>query len=395
MGLTANFHMNNFQYSNNNMNQINNFNGFNNPMLNQYNKINPILNQMNTYCQGNPMLNQMCNNNQINPMLNQMHTYYQSNLMLNQMCNNNQNYPMINQIKNYNQNNPILNQMSNNNQNNQILNQINNYNQNSQRLNQMNIYDQNNQMLNQMNKKIMMAQMNQSMNEINKKMNQMNEINQEKRKKEMIQNINLNNLNQNQMELLNAIIQFYKENNNEYMNFDYPNQIKNMIYFLSLNYQLDKSDNIEDPLYYIDEPKKIIKFINSNYKEYIVNIPLLITKYDLYSIAQKYKCFINNIKHTSGNHSNILLINNNLILNRDETSIECINENDIIIIIEPRNFPDDSYYKSLQERTEKKGNIRFDFPTGIKIYRVFPDDIKIYEIYKSYNLEFGLDILYL
>jgi len=194
------------------------------------------------------------------------------------------------------------------------------------------------------------------------------------------------------MELLNAIIQFYKENNNEYMNFDYPNQIKNMIYFLSLNYQLDKSDNIEDPLYYIDEPKKIIKFINSNYKEYKVNIPLSITKYDLYSIAQKYKCFINNIKHTSGNHSNILLINNNLILNRDETSIEFINKNDIIIIIEPKNFPDDSYYKSLQERTEKKEKIRFDFPTGKKIYRVFPDDIKIYEIYKSYNLEFGLDI---
>ena len=39
------------------------------------------------------------------------------------------------------------------------------------------------------------------------------------------------------------------------MNFDNPNQIKNMICFLSLNYQLDKSDNIEDPLYYIKEPE--------------------------------------------------------------------------------------------------------------------------------------------
>jgi hypothetical protein len=70
--------------------------------------------------------------------------------------------------------------------------------------------------------------------------------------------------------LINSIIKFYKENGNEYMNIDNPNQIKNMISFLSLNYQLDKSDNIEDPLYYIEEPKKMIKFINSNYKEYEV-----------------------------------------------------------------------------------------------------------------------------
>ena len=178
------------------------------------------------------------------------------------------------------------------------------------------------------------------------------------------------------------------------MSFDYPYQIKNIIYLLSLNYhKLDKSDNIEDPLYYIDESKKMIKFINSNYKEYKVKIPLSITKYDLYSIAQKYKCFKNNKKHLSGNHSNILLINNNLILNRDETSIETINNNDIIIIIEPRNFPDNSYYKSLQERNETKGSIRFEFTSGRgAINKVFHYGIKIYEIYKSINLEFWLDI---
>ena len=136
----------------------------------------------------------------------------------------------------------------------------------------------------------------------------------------------------------------------------------------------------------------MIKFINSDYKQYKVKIPLSITKYDLYSIAQKYKCFKKNNKHVTGNHSNILLMHNNLILNRDETSIEFINENDIIIIIEPRNFPDDSYYKSLQERTENKGNIKFSFSTDKVIIRVFPYDIKVYEIYKSYNLEFGLDI---
>ena len=96
--------------------------------------------------------------------------------------------------------------------------------------------------------------------------------------------------------------------------------------------------------------------------------------------------------NATGNHSNILLINNNLILNRDETSIECIKENDIIIIIKQRNFPDDSYYKSLKERTEKIRHIKFEFSSGKKISRIFPDDIKIYEIYKSINLEFGFDI---
>ena len=55
---------------------------------------------------------------------------------------------------------------------------------------------------------------------------------------------------------------------------------------LSLNYhKLDTSDKIEEPLDYINEQKKIIRLINSDYKEYKVKIPLSITKYDLYSIS--------------------------------------------------------------------------------------------------------------
>jgi len=371
MGVTANFCMNNFQFVNNNMNQNNNFNGFNNPIFNQYNQMNPMLNQMYTYYQGNPMMNKMGN-------------FKRSNSMY--------------QMNNYNQGNPILNQMGNYNQNNQMQNQMNQMM--FQNMNQM--MNQMNQMMNQMNPNV--NQMNQNVNQMNQnknqmyqnmnQMNQMNKINQNERKKEMIQNTNLNNLNENQMDLINSIIKFYKENDNEFMDFDYPNQISKILDLLSINYsKLDKSDNIEDPLYYIGEPKKIIRFINSDYKEYKVNIPLSITKYDLYSIAQNYKCFKNNKKHLSGNHSNILLINNNIILNRDKTSIECINNNDIVIIIEPRNFPDDSYYNSLQERTGDKGCIEFNFSSGkSSIYRMFPEDIKISEIYKSINLELGLDI---
>ena len=376
MDQTINFGMNNFQNANNNMNQINNNNGFNNSILNQYTQINPMLNQMTYFSQDNPFLNQINTFNQNNPMINQMTNYNKDNPLLNQMNTLNQNNPILNQMNT----NPVLNQMANYNQGNPILNQMNIL------LNQMNSYDQNNPMLN-----MDIFLMNQIMDKINKKMDQINEINKKKIKKEMIQNINLNNLNKNQIELINSIIEFYKENGNEYMDFNNPYQIKNMIYFLSFflslnDYKLDVSDNIEDPLDYIEEKKKIIKFINSDYKKYKVKIPLSITKYDLYSIAQKYKCFKNN------NHSNILLINNNLILNRDETSIDSINENDIIIIIEPRNFPDDSYYKSLQERTEKKGNIYLIFSSGMRMTKIFPDDIKIYEIYKSINLELGLDI---
>ena len=426
--------MNTFQSANNNINQINNSNRSTNLMLSQYNPNNSMMNQMTNYNQDSQILNQMNTFNPNNSMMDQMTNYNQDNQMLNQMNNFNSNNSKLDQITNYNNDNPLLNQMNTFNPNNQNLSQMNTFNESNPMLNQMTNFNQGNPILNQMN--TMLNQMNnmqnqintilnhmstilnqmnsydqsnpmlnmdiilinQMMNEINEKMKQMNqnvsrmnEINQEKRKKETIQNIDLNNLNQNQMELIISIIKFYKENGNEYMDFDNPYQIRNMIYFLSLNYhKLDISNNIEDPLYYIEEPKKMIKFINSDYKEYKVNIPLSITKYDLYSVAQNYKCFKNN--NTSNNHSNILLINNNSILNRDETSIDSINENDIIIIIEPRNFPDDSYYNSLQERTEKKGNICFVFSSGWRIVKIFPSDIKIYEIYKSINLEFGLDI---
>jgi len=396
MDQTNNFGMNHFQNVNNNMNQINNDNGLNNPMLNQYNQINPMLNQINTFNQNNPMLNQINTFNQNNPMLNQMNTFNKNNPMLNQINTFNQNNPILNQMNTFNQNNPMLNQM------NTILNQMNIIlNQMNIIINQINSYEQNNKMLN-MDINFMslkMYEINDKIKQMNQKMNQLNDIYQEKQKKEKIQNINLNNLNINQMGLINSIIKFYKENGNEYMNFDNPYQIKNIIYLLSLDYykliMLDHllNYNIEDPLDYIKEPKKIIRFRDSNYKEYKVKIPLSITKYDLYSIAQNYKCFKNNNKHNiTGNHSNILLIYNNIILNRDETSIECINENDIIFIIEPRNFPDDSYYKSLQKRTGEKRCIHFQFSSGKRIHRVFPDDIKIYEIYKSINLELGLDI---
>ena len=77
-------------------------------------------------------------------------------------------------------------------------------------------------------------------------------------------------------------------------------------------------------------------------------------------------------------------------MNKNEPSIRSIKNNDTIIIIEHRNFPDDSYYNSLFERKRKK-NIVFSFLEGNKYNMVLSEDIKISEIYKTFSLNFRID----
>ena len=149
--------------------------------------------------------------------------------------------------------------------------------------------------------------------------------------------LNNYNLDEDKKELINSIIEFFKENNILCINFEYPNQIKALINLLNENYSGFKYENeVKDPLFYLKGPKIMIKFINSNFEVKKVKIPkLTITKYDLYTIANLYKYFFNNNK--------ILLIHKNKILNKDESPIDFISDNDNVIIIEPRYFPDDSY----------------------------------------------------
>ena len=64
---------------------------------------------------------------------------------------------------------------------------------------------------------------------------------------------------------------------------------------------------------FIKEPKKLIKFINSNYIIYHIKIPIFIKKSDLYAIASLYKWLF---------YSNMILIHNNQNLENDESSIE-------------------------------------------------------------------------
>jgi len=69
-------------------------------------------------------------------------------------------------------------------------------------------------------------------------------------------NNNIFNMNQNQKLLIDKIIDFYQKSGNIYMNYDEPNQIKNLLNNLDINNpQLKEGNDIDDPLPYIDEKK--------------------------------------------------------------------------------------------------------------------------------------------
>jgi len=265
--------------------------------------------------------------------------------------------------------------------NNQTLNQnliqnpmINQYNSTF-----YNMYQNNNNMI--LNNQMM--NMNQMMMNIminNNKMNQnfMNKNNN------TLNDDNIYNLDKDRLNLINSIIEFYKENDMYYMNFKYPNQIKGILNLLNENYSKFRFGNTaEDPLFYIKGPKINIIFINSNYEIKKVKIPISITQYDLYTVANLCKrnyCI-----------ENILLIHKNKVLKKDESSIYFISDNDNILIIEPFYFPDNSYYNSLMKKSSNEiYNVSLTFQDGRKFNRIFPSDITIGEMCISFYLIFGL-----
>jgi hypothetical protein len=234
----------------------------------------------------------------------------------------------------------------------------------------------------------MMNQMNQ-INQINQMnpMNQMNLMNQINQMNQMNNNINLedeiikNNQNLNykkfyinldQINLINSIIEFYKKNGKEYMNFNEKAQIMNLINHLNPDFSLIKEIHNDDPLNYIEEEKIIVKFINGNKVLYNVKIPVSINKKDLYSIAEKYK---------SEYVTNILLVHNNSILDQDETSINFISNGDTIIIVEARYYQDNSYYNFLI-KNYNKDMIRIELYGDIKRNFYFSGNISFSEMMK-------------
>ena len=79
-------------------------------------------------------------------------------------------------------------------------------------------------------------------------------------------------------------------------------------------------------------------------------------------------------------------------MSKDDSSIDnIINDGDFIIIIEDRNYPDDSYYHFLQKKNEEKITIGIDRINFEKIYLNLPINVKICEMLNAYKLMNGID----
>ena len=190
-------------------------------------------------------------------------------------------------------------------------------------------------------------------------------------------------INSPQRKILDSIIAFYYENGNS--DFDEKIQIMNLIKILTPNFSMIQVDNdIKDPLYYIQEQKKCIKFVNINFKLFNVLVPKSISKNDLYSIGLFYKTLHN---------SNILLVYHNNILKKDESSIDNIQNEDIITIIEDVPFPDDTYYNNLLQynKNEEILDIYFQEEGDRNSNSIlkFPKNITVDELQKAIYLKFG------
>ena len=231
-------------------------------------------------------------------------------------------------------------------------------------------------------------------------MNQMNcllttQINQDNNNMNPISPNNNNNnnnynldLNPKLKKLVKEIIKFYHSNNNKNMNLNNQKQINSLLNNLNPNYpglHQGYYNNIKNPLPYMKEEKIIIKFINSDYEIINVKIPKDITKIDFYSIAKLYKVFY---------FTNMILIHNENILDNDDSSIDEIKEGDNIIIIEDRDYPDDSYYNYLQQKYKGTNKINIEFKlenSGLAQLISLSKEVTIFEMIKAYNLRNGLN----
>jgi hypothetical protein len=191
------------------------------------------------------------------------------------------------------------------------------------------------------------------------------------------------NMNQNQKLLIDKIIDFYQKTGKIYMNYGEFNQIKSLLNNLDINNPLLKEGNdIDDPLPYINEKKKLIKFINHDSKIFNVKIPVSIDKKTLHDIASLYKTL---------EYSQILLVYMNCILHNDESPITSISDGDCIVIIEDIYYLDDTYFNSLNRRNYYEGGKNVPLKSGYKVIAnmIIPKDTKLSQLYKALILHFG------
>lgn len=200
-----------------------------------------------------------------------------------------------------------------------------------------------------------------------------------------INNNNINFVNQNQKILVDKIIEFYQNKGRKFMNYNEEWQIKQLLNNLDTNCPLLKEgNNIPDPLHYIKEKKKIIQFINHDFKFFNVKIPISIDKKTLYAVASLFSTCL---------FSSFLLVHLNCILDEDESSINSISDGDFVIIIEDIYYLDHSYFNSF--RKLKYSDVRKNVP--IKISNSFsqiihvPDNIKLSQLLKALIFHFGCE----
>ena len=90
-------------------------------------------------------------------------------------------------------------------------------------------------------------------------------------------------------------------------------------------------------------------------------------------------------------NSKFLLVHNNCIIEEDESSIDFISDDATIIIIEDRIYPDDTYYNSLIEQSEKENLLSIKVnSTNPPTYLYFPYNITYLEMKKAIHLKFGI-----
>ena len=232
-----------------------------------------------------------------------------------------------------------------------------------------------NQMMPQFNNNLMMVSNNNQM--LNKSNNNYNQ--------NCFNNNNCNNLCfngnnnfncNNNIQLMNLIKEISQKI--KYINFGNQKQMNDLMMQLSLK-NIENTNYFSDPLYYIEEQKVIINFVVCNKINRKV-IPKSITKFDLYTIAYPDYCILG---------INFVLIHKNKILERDESSIDNILDEDYIIIIEEKRYPDQSYYNSIVQMPGEKVNIKIKM-TDKNQNMIIPKNITNSELIKIISEYFGL-----
>ena len=150
--------------------------------------------------------------------------------------------------------------------------------------------------------------------------------------------------------------------------------------FVMNNVQINNNQDDIDEYPYILEEKKTIKFMRDDNTIIRVKIPISLKKNELYSIANNYKL---------RKFSDITLSHKNIILNDDDSSINEIEKEDEILIIEELEGINAAYYKTYLEKhkNDKLINIYFEKTNGYKKNMVFSVNTTIKEMIKIYLFE--------